>query len=117
MCIIVYNLLDTVTYLLSLMFLADIQRPSANVSRLLVMLVVNYIEVEFDVACIWMLLCNMKKSYMTMKIAVEYIIGSNVGNTFQWLDWINNGIKFFFLTIVLSYFSVTVQGQCHLVKL
>lgn len=60
MCIIVYNLLDTVTYLLSLMFLADIQRPSANVSRSLVMLVVNYIEVEFDVACIWMLLCNMK---------------------------------------------------------
>ena len=33
MLVIIYDLLDTVTYLLSLMFLSDIQRPSANVSR------------------------------------------------------------------------------------
>ncbi|MCB6580324.1 hypothetical protein LI132_04320 [Blautia faecis] len=33
-----YDPLDTVTYLLSLMFFADIQRPSANVSRSLIML-------------------------------------------------------------------------------
>ena len=42
LCIIGYDLLDTVTYLLSLMLFADIQRPSANVSRSLFMLVVNY---------------------------------------------------------------------------
>lgn len=47
--ILLYDLGDTVTYLIALMFLADVQRPSANVIRSLVMLVINYIEVEMDI--------------------------------------------------------------------
>lgn len=103
MVIIIYDLLDTVTYLLTLMFLSDIQRPSANVSRSLIMLVVNYIEVRLDITCIWMIICKLIKVPITVKTIFEYII-SNSKTTFQWLNWINNGIKFFFLTFVLSYF-------------
>ena len=103
--IVVYDVLDTITYLLFLMFLADIQRPSANVSRSLIMLVVNYIEVQLDMACIWMISCYFKKSYVTIKMVIEFIMGGNTVETFQWLKWVNNGIKFFFITIVLSYFS------------
>lgn len=105
MLVIIYDLLDTVTYLLTLMFLSDIQRPSANVSRSLIMLVVNYIEVRLDITSVWMIICKLNKSLITTKMIFEYIIGNDKIVTFQWLNWINDGIKFFFLTIVLSYFS------------
>lgn len=54
--VIIYDLLDTTTYLVALMFLADIQRPSANVIRSLLMLVVNYIEVELDIIVIYLII-------------------------------------------------------------
>lgn len=100
-----YDLLDTVTYLLSLMFFADIQRPSANVSRSLIMLVINYVEVKLDMACIFMLIRNIQHDYKTVKNAIDFLIGGNGATWSQLLNWGNNGIKFFFLTIVLSYFS------------
>ena len=53
--VILYNLLDTTTYLIALMFLADIQRPSANIIRSLLMLIVNYIEVELDIMTLYYL--------------------------------------------------------------
>ena len=56
--IIAYDLGDTITYLVGLMFLSDIQRPSANVIRSLVMLVVNYIEVQFDMAAVYLFVRN-----------------------------------------------------------
>ena len=69
------------------------------------MLAVNYIEVQLDIICIWVLICKLKKSLITVKMAFEYIAGKEEVVTFQWLNWMNNGLKLFFLTIVLSYFS------------
>ena len=48
--LIFYNLLDTVTYLIVLLVMADIQNPSANVIRSLILLVFNYLEIAFGMA-------------------------------------------------------------------
>ena len=105
LCIIGYDLLDTVTYLLSLMLFADIQRPSANVSRSLIMLVVNYIEVELDMACVFVLIRNIQNDFQPMSTVLEFLIGDKGAELSKCLNWANSGTKFFFLTIVLSYFS------------
>lgn len=111
MMLIIYDLLDTITYLLSLMFLSDIQRPSANVTRSLVMLIVNYIEVELDVACICLLFQNLHETYIAVGNAIDFIVSSNGEAVFKWLYWINGGIQFFFLTIALSYFSSHIRQR------
>lgn len=105
LCVIGYDLLDTITYLLSLMLFADIQRPSANVSRSLIMLAVNYIEVELDMACVFMLIRNIQHDFQSMSMVLEFLIGDKGAELSKCLNWANSGIKFFFLTIVLSYFS------------
>ena len=105
--IIAYDLGDTVTYLIGLMFLSDIQRPSANVIRSLVMLVVNYIEVQFDMAAIYLFISNFiyHHGYKIQK-AMGFIIGNeDIIKEYRWLQFANNGIKFFFLTVALSYFA------------
>ena len=102
---LLYNLADTVTYLIALMFFADIQRPSANLSRSLIMLIVNYIEVELDVAAIYLVTQNFRHVAVSFNDAVNLAIGCEADNLCRWLKFGNTGIKFFFLTVVLSYFS------------
>lgn len=97
---------DTVTYLIALMFLADVQRPSANVIRSLVMLVINYIEVEMDIAAIYLLANNFTARKMhAVKCAINFIIDPLKTTNIEWMNYVNNGLKFFFLTVALSYFS------------
>ncbi|MDE6845904.1 MAG: hypothetical protein K2J99_09075 [Lachnospiraceae bacterium] len=55
--LIIYYMCDTVTYLLALMVMADIQRPSANLIRSIIMLFVNYIEVSFGISYLYYLHC------------------------------------------------------------
>lgn len=105
---IIYDLLDTTTYLVALMFLADIQRPSANVIRSLLMLVVNYIEVELDIIVIYLIIGKVfyDKIYKIENL-FDFITGK-IENTLVMnniIEFVNIGIKFFFLTVVLSYFS------------
>ena len=104
--ILLYDLGDTVTYLIALMFLADVQRPSANVIRSLVMLVINYIEVEMDMAAIYLLANNFTARKMhAVKCAINFIIDPLKTTNIEWMNYVNNGLKFFFLTVALSYFS------------
>ena len=88
------------------MVLADVQRPSANVIRSLVMLVINYIEVQFDLAAIYLFGSNFigGKAY-GMERFVNFVINSSEIKDIVWLQFVNNGLKFFFLTVALSYFS------------
>lgn len=104
--ILLYDLGDTVTYLIALMFLADVQRPSANVIRSLAMLVINYIEVEMDIAAIYLLANNFTARKMhAVKCAINFIIDPLKTTNIEWMNYVNNGLKFFFLTVALSYFS------------
>ena len=53
--VICFNLLDTVTYLIVLIVMADIQNPSANVIRSLILLAFNYLEMAFGMAYLYYL--------------------------------------------------------------
>lgn len=104
----VYCLLDTVTYLLTLIILADIQKPSANIIRSLILLCVNYIEVSMDFSIIYFI-----KHYgdVLFRNTLETgILGAELGVPMKdWLDYgihyLDQGIKFFFLTLAFGYFA------------
>ena len=112
--VILYNLLDTTTYLIALMFLADIQRPSANIIRSLLMLIVNYIEVELDIMTLYYLVGKIfySKTYAYGQL-IDFIIGDNgkMSGINNLINFANKGIQFFFLTVVLSYFSNHMRAR------
>ena len=81
-----YNLLDTTTYLLSLIILADIQSVSANIIRSLIMLCINYIEVSLEISLISYISYypNLRFIYaLTFGVLGEELI--KVGNNI-WID-------------------------------
>ena len=103
-----YMMTDTITYLLTLIVLADIQRPSANVIRSLIFLFINYLEVSLDIAILYYIL---NSSVITFEQAVQFAIlpetvdaiidsGGNIA-----ILYLNYGVKFFFMTVALGYFS------------
>lgn len=108
--VLVYCMLDTMTYLVSLIVLADIQRPSANVIRSLIMLCINYIEVSLEMTAL---------SYFRYYGAFEFrkalefgLLGTEIelwNQGMRWVDYLllyaNAGIKFVFLTFVFGYFA------------
>lgn len=99
----VYALMDTVTYLLALIILADIQRPSANRIRSMLMLGINYIEVSMDMAILYYV-----TSYGKVRIleAVTYgLIGEYAVKPYLIIRILNSSVNFFFLTMAFGYFS------------
>lgn len=105
----VYCLLDTVTYLISLIVMADIQKPSANTIRSMIMLCINYIETSMELSVIYY--CVYHKKIMFREAMAFGILAERAmdGQLCQWYDyWIvylNEGVKFFFLTLAFGYFS------------
>ena len=103
--LIVYCLLDTITYLILLIILSDIQRPSANIIRSIIILFVNYIEVCGELAFLFTMFYNMtffealKVSFLGAEIT--QVINPVIDFT---LNLANSGIKFFFITLVFGYF-------------
>ena len=109
--IIIYSMLDTVTYLVALMLLADIQGPSANVIRSMILLLVNYVEVSLDMALLFYL-DNLKNisfkralSAGVMGDMVQVPKGIAIGQYAEILNYTNQGIKFFFMTLAFGYFA------------
>lgn len=103
--LIIYCLLDTITYLILLMILSDIQRPSANVIRSIIMLFVNYIEVCGELAFLYTMFYEM-----TFFEALEVsFLGNEITQVIHpvidfTLNLASSGIKFFFITLVFGYF-------------
>lgn len=106
--IIIYNMSDTITYLLVLIVLADIQRPSANIIRSMIMLFVNYIEVSLGISYLYFMLQNKVLPLREMiKVGTLGVAGGAKAVT-VW-DYLlllaDSGIKFFFITLVFGYFA------------
>lgn len=99
----VYFMCDTITYLLTLIMMADIQKPSANIIRSLLMLFVNYLEVALELAYLY-----YAESYQGVSVsdAIAFGILGNVGNSAISLPflYVNAGTKFFFASLVFGYF-------------
>lgn len=103
--LIVYCLLDTITYLLLLIILSDIQRPSANIIRSIIMLFVNYIEVGSELAFLYTI-CYKINFLDALELS---FLGTDIEhNLYPIIDFALNfsssGIKFFFTTLVFGYF-------------
>lgn len=103
----IYFMADTITYLLILILLADIQKPSANIIRSLILLFLNYLEVSLDSAVICYL-CN--KGGVTVADAVRFGLLDKEINAVSlemnvYLDYVNAGMKFFFTTLAFGYFA------------
>lgn len=105
-CTIFYSMADTITYLLSLIMMADIQKPSANVIRSLLLLFFNYIEVSCGMAYFYYVYC----ADITFEEALAFgVLGEGTDAAVisavpdMIIGYANAGLKFFFLTVVFGY--------------
>lgn len=109
--IVVYHMCDTVTYLLALMVMADIQRPSANIIRSMIMLFVNYIQVSFGISflyylyyakCGWTIPFMEAIAFGILGIRENSNLVSGADYTFTFVEAASN---FFFITLAFGYFA------------
>ncbi len=108
--ILYYNLADTVTYLITLILMADIQKPSANVIRSMLLLLLNYVEVSIEAACLYFL--QYRTEGMTFLQALqpglmgELPEGFNLCSLGDYLLYYGNtAVKFFFITMAFGYLA------------
>ena len=109
-CVLLYNMADTTTYLVSLLLMADIQKPSANIIRSLLLLLLNYMEVSLDTTALYLL--HYRDRGITFLKALEPgLTGSTLGGiemaslSDYLLHYGNMALKFFFVTMVFGYLS------------
>ena len=105
-----YNLADTITYLISLILMADIQKPSANVIRSMLLLLLNYVEVSIETACLYLLHYGTGK--MSFLQALQPGLMGELPEEFELcslgdylLYYGNTAVKFFFITMAFGYLS------------
>ncbi len=114
-----YSTIDTVTYLMALLFLADIQRTSANVIRSMLLLLFNYIEVSLTMAYLYYLYGN---GTVACRIALEFGIMGNIdaNRILTLIEYLflygNAALKFFFLTIVFGYIAGHLRQRAFMTK-
>lgn len=108
---IIYGMSDTVTYLLTLVIMADIQRPSANIIRSLILLFVNYTEISFGMAYLYFLHYDQIGQGILFREAAAFGLlgmeaeGRLVTAADYFFKFADEGIKFFFITLVFGYFA------------
>lgn len=103
-----YGLADTITYLLELIVLADIQRPSANIIRSIILLFFNYFEAVFAIAAIgyaWIPTPIGAKEILTFAMLGTEIARLSGSWEYMWLSFLHGGVQFFFLSIAFAYFA------------
>lgn len=106
--LVVYSMSDTITYLLILIIMADIQRPSANLIRSMLMLFVNYIEVALDLTFLyWSVYQNsicFGDALLFGMLGQSQIKKMTTMCDYLW-PHLNAGVQFFFLTLVFGYLA------------
>lgn len=104
--LLVYSMVDTVTYLLALIMMADIQKPSANIIRSLLLLFFNYVEVSWGMAYFYYVYCaditfEEALAFGVLGEGTDLAVASAVPDMI--IGYANAGLKFFFLTVVFGY--------------
>ena len=108
--ILCYNLADTITYLISLILMADIQKPSANVIRSMLLLLLNYVEVSIETACLYLLHYGTGKMSFLQALQPglmgELPEGLKLCSLDDYLLYYGNAaVKFFFITMAFGYLA------------
>lgn len=104
--VIALSMLGTIIYVLNLIFLADIQNPSANIYRSIILLFENYIELTFGFAFFYNYFEAIRESSRIKCICFAFT-NSNVeiSNTIGYiLASIQSCILFIFGGLILAYF-------------
>lgn len=107
--IVLYLMLDTITYILVLILMADIQSPSANIIRSMILLFVNYVEVASDMAFLYY--CYYRgevrfRNALAFGFFGELSVGiEKMESLWEYVLWGGNiAVGFFFITLALGYF-------------
>ena len=112
--LVVYSMSDTITYLLILIIMADIQRPSANLIRSMLMLFVNYIEVALDLTFLyWSVYQNsicFGDALLFGMLGQSQIKEMTTMCDYLW-PHLNASVQFFFLTLVFGYLANHMQQK------
>lgn len=100
--IVTYILVDIISYLLGLIFLADIQRPSANIIRSVLLIGVNYISSILCIAFFHYYKYPKAGEWNALNFAV--LGGETAGRKDYLLMFAQEGIHFFFMTLIFAFF-------------
>lgn len=107
--LVIYGMCDTMSYLLTLIVMTDIQRPSANIIRSMLMLFVNYIEISLDKALLYWV--NYRNNIGFWDALLFGMLGEPqeirkmaVPLDYMW-EFLDAGIGFFFASLVFGYFA------------
>ena len=111
----IYFLADTVTYLLALIVLGDIERPEANIIRSLLLLLVNYIEVSLDFAFLyysWRRIWSEGiRFYESAAFAFFGIQADTLAGREQLFIYAQQALGFLFISFAFAYFLNHVQPK------
>ncbi|MBQ7432551.1 MAG: macro domain-containing protein [Lachnospiraceae bacterium] len=113
--VMIYCLCDTVTYLLALIVLGDIQQPSANLGRSLLLLLINYMEISLEMSVLYYV--NHLQNILYRDAVLFGVLGELSGKVEQMgiIDYMlklsNEGIKFMFLSLIFASFVNQVRPR------
>ena len=100
-----YILVDIITYLMGLIFLADIQQPSANVTRSILLIGVNYFSCVSCVAALYYKLYPELGEWAAYDFA---LLGRSsieaMNGALRFLLYLQGSINFFFMTLIFAFF-------------
>ncbi len=111
----VYFMAETVLYLMSLIFLGDIQGPAANAYRSLILLFINYLEISFEYAYV-MLFTGWSSS--STRALVFGLTGEWAGKSesagFMTVQCVHTFTSIFLSAVALSYILNSLKGRRYL---
>ncbi len=106
--IVIYFMIDTITYLISLIFLNDIYDPSVNRQRMIILLIFDYVQIVCSFGLFYYIY-----HWNTIEIwqALDYsILGKTVNDNelmtvpLRLISYSKAGIEFFFAVFIFSFF-------------
>lgn len=114
-----YVMADTLTYLVSLIFLADIYRPSANQLRSFIILIFNYLQMLFGIAVFYYCyLWNRISFWQAMDYSILGIgySGDAYSNIGRSIEYIKVGINFLFIVLAFSFAVAQLKQRRYLTE-
>ncbi len=105
LCLVVYILFDIISYLIGLIFLADIQRPSANVVRSLLLIGINYCCTIFSVAYLYCYIKGRASIWEALDFAILGAKAESLNSMWGYvLKFSRAGMNFFFVALIFAFF-------------
>lgn len=113
-----YTMADTITCLLGLIFLADIQGPSANQLRTIILLSFNYIEMIFGIALFYYTYYWGKIQFLQALdyslLGKELVENVTYSMPLRMIAYARTGIEFLFVVLTFAFFVAHLKQRKYL---